>query len=189
MLMMLYGDKICTPRLCLRRVSEEDIPLLVAWSNSAGAHGEFLSPEGTSEEGMRVRLTSGVLWTERSKTFLIEQRRGQAIGTVQYWLRPERGECAVMAVKVSLPELRNQGYGTEAQKYLIINLFQRMKLAEVEMYTDINNKAQQRCLEKLGFQLVQSLGYDDHQVHRLGHLYRLGNEQYQLHPVYQYVYE
>jgi RimJ/RimL family protein N-acetyltransferase len=64
-----------------------------------------------------------------------------------------------------------------------------MKLAEVEMYTDINNKAQQRCLQKLGFQLVQSLGYDDHQVHRLGHLYRLGNEQYQLHPVYQYVYE
>ena len=52
-----------------------------------------------------------------------------------------------MALKISEPEMRNKGYGTEAQKYAIIQLFTRMKLQRVEMYTDIDNQSQQRCLQ------------------------------------------
>jgi RimJ/RimL family protein N-acetyltransferase len=95
----------------------------------------------------------------------------------------------VIKIKITTPEQRGKGYGTEAQKYLIINLLDRLRLDEVEMYTDINNKAQQRCLGKLGFELIESLVYDDHQVRRLGHRYRLPKQRYLTHPIYRYHYE
>ena len=57
------------------------------------------------------------------------------------------------------------------------------------MYTDINNRPQQRCLAKLGFSLIESLGYDDHQVQRVGHLFRLDAAAFSRHPLYRYHYE
>jgi RimJ/RimL family protein N-acetyltransferase len=57
------------------------------------------------------------------------------------------------------------------------------------MHTDINNSAQQRCLQKLGFEHIESLIYDDQQKKRTGHLFRLTAEQYHSHPVYQFHYE
>jgi len=94
-----------------------------------------------------------------------------------------------MAVKIADPEQRNKGYGTEAQKYLIIHLFSRLKARSVEMYTDINNRPQQRCLTKLGFELVETLNYDDHQVKRVGHLFRMDVAHFSNNPVYRYHYE
>lgn len=187
--MTLFNNTIYTPRLQLRRLVEPDLPLLVAWSRSPAAHGDYLSPEHLDEQSTREKLGSGFFWGEKNKMFMIETREGEPVGTIHYWLRPEREECAVAKVRVAEPGLRGKGYGTEAQKYLVINLFDRIKVKEVEMYTDINNKAQQRCLAKLGFELVDSLTYVDHQVSRLGHLYRLRRDRYQNYPVYQYHYE
>jgi RimJ/RimL family protein N-acetyltransferase len=186
---MIYGDKVMTPRLRLRRITESDLPLLVAWSNSELAHGSYLTPDREDEARGRENIVSGRYWNELNRVFLIELRDGRALGTLRYWLRPERKQWAVMAIRICEPALRNRGYGTEAQKYLIIQLFERMKLQGVEMYTDINNKCQQRCLQKLGFELAETLGYDDHQVRRVGHLYRLSAEVYGDNPVYRYHYE
>ena len=44
-------------------------------------------------------------------------------------------------------------------------------------------------LKKLGFELIESLMYDDQQEKRTGHLYRLTAEQYHSHPIYQFHYE
>ena len=188
--MTLFSEIIFTPRLKLRRMTLKDIPLLARWSNSREAHGDYLSPEYMSEEACREKLESGQTWTPNSKCFLIEVKQEElSIGTIHYWLRPEKDECAVAKVRIAEAAERGKGYGTEAQKYLIINLFDRARVTAVEMYTDINNKAQQRCLHKLGFELIESLGYDDHQVHRLGHLFRLASEKYREYPVYQYHYE
>ena len=95
----------------------------------------------------------------------------------------------MMAVKIADPVQRCKGYGTEAQKYVIIHLFAKEKVESIEMYTDINNRPQQRCLAKLGFSLIESLGYDDHQVQRVGHLFRLDAAAYAHHPLYRYHYE
>jgi RimJ/RimL family protein N-acetyltransferase len=94
-----------------------------------------------------------------------------------------------MALKVALPEERGKGYGTEIQKFLIIYILDRLRVPAIEMYTDINNKAQQRCLDKLGFELIESLTYDDLHKKRIGHLYRLTAERYHTHPIYQFHYE
>ncbi|MBI9091518.1 MAG: GNAT family N-acetyltransferase [Desulfobacterium sp.] len=187
--MTLYGNVLFTPRLRLRRVTYKDIPTLAAWSNCAIAHGKYLSPHPINEEAGYLQLESGLFWGEKSKTFVIEIKKGKSIGSIHYWLRSERKECAVVALKISVPGERNKGYGTEAQKYLIINLFERLKIDEIEMYTDINNIAQQRCLTKLGFELVDSLTYDDQKVTRLGSLFRIRRSQYQQSSIYQYYYE
>ncbi|CAG37090.1 GNAT family N-acetyltransferase [Desulfotalea psychrophila] len=187
--MTIFGDVIYTPRLCLRKITEDDIKLLASWSKSTTAHGPYLSVENLTEESLRNKFENGGLWSETNRTFLVELREGTPLGIIHYWVRPESKESAVIKIKLSDPKQRGMGYGTEAQKYLISNLFQRMKMSEVRMYTDINNKAQQRCLNKLGFELSESLTYDDQQVTRLGHLYKLHSAQFQLCHIYQYHYE
>lgn len=187
--MTFFGDVIYTPRLCLRKITDEDIEILVTWAKSKTAHGPYLSPENITEESLRSKLDNGALWTENNKTFFVELRDGSPLGIIHYWIRPECKESAVIKVKISDPLLRGKGYGTEAQKYLVMNLFQRMNMKEVRMYTDINNKAQQRCLDKLGFELIDSLTYQDQKVTRLGHLYKLCSSKFQRCPVYQYHYE
>jgi RimJ/RimL family protein N-acetyltransferase len=128
-------------------------------------------------------------WTERNKVFLIELRQGTPIGTVHYWLRPEDPATAVITVKIARPEERGKGYGTEAQKYLILFLFNRLGINQVDMFTDVHNSAQQRCLQKLGFELTNVLSYVDREVQRNGYLYRLCRPRFVDEPLYQHHYE
>ncbi len=187
--MTLFSEAIFTPRLKIRKICMEDLSQVVAWSNAEEAHGNYLTPEKMTEQTCLERLQSGTFWTAKNKCFMIEPRNGDPIGTIHYWLRPEREECAVAQLKIAEPQQRGKGFGTEAQKYLIINLFERAKVKEIEMYTDVNNMAQQRCLTKLGFELIESLSYEDHQVPRFGHLYRLRENRFQEYPVFHYHYE
>ncbi|SHO47962.1 GNAT family N-acetyltransferase [Desulfopila aestuarii] len=187
--MTIFGNTIKTPRLVLRKVDEEDIPLLVDWSNSEVAHGEYLTPDRISVEQCRKEHLAGMHWNEQKRAFIIEVKNGLPIGTIHYWIRPEQHHCGVMALKIAEQQYRSNGYGTEAQKYIIIHLMQRVKLAAVEMYTDIDNISQQRCLHKLGFELVKSLQYADGGVKRTGHLYRLDAEHFRNTPMYHFHYE
>jgi RimJ/RimL family protein N-acetyltransferase len=186
--MTIFGNRIFTVRLHLRRIELEDLPLLADWSNDPLACGPYLTPECHSADQLDTQLQAGALWAERNKTFLIERRDGEPLGTVHYWIRSEDPGTAVMALKIARPEERGKGYGTEAQKYLILFLFNRLNIRQVEMYTDVNNTAQQRCLHKLGFELTQALSYADQQVQRLGYLYRLGRQRFDHEPIYQHHY-
>ncbi len=189
--MNLYGDKLFTRRLSLAKIQEENLPIVVEWSLSATACGPYLTPEKFNLEWMQTQVQSGVLWSDREKMFFVETKEtGLPIGTAHYWQPHGGGNTITMAVKVALPEERGKGYGTEIQKFLIMHLFDRMNtIKAVEMYTDINNTAQQRCLSKLGFELIESLLYDDQQEKRTGHLYRLTADKYHRHPIYQFHYE
>jgi RimJ/RimL family protein N-acetyltransferase len=182
-------SKIYTRRLLLRKIEAEDIPLIAYWSKSPQAHGNYLSMENLSESQGFHLLESGALWNHNSRTYLIELREGIPLGTIHFWKRPEDKTTAVMALKIAEPSHRNMGYGTEAQKYLIMHMLERMAIDKVEMYTDLENVAQQRCLLKLGFKMVESLTYEDQKVLRLGYLYRLSQVMYAAHPLYRYHYE
>ncbi len=186
---MIFGDKLLTPRLNLRRIVENDLPLFVSWSNSETAHGKYLTPDCIDERRGQESIASGSYWNDENRVFLIELKDGKPIGTLHYWLRSEEKSCAVMALKISDPEMRNKGYGTEAQKYAILQLFTRMKIQRVEMYTDIDNCSQQRCLDKLGFLLADSVHYDDHRIQRVGHLFRIDAATFSQTTMYQYHYE
>jgi RimJ/RimL family protein N-acetyltransferase len=50
-----------------------------------------------------------------------------------------------------IPEARDHGYGTEAQALLAAYLFANTRVNRVEASTDIENRAEQRSLEKAGY--------------------------------------
>ncbi len=188
--MSLYGDKLFTRRLILRKIQESDLPVVVDWSGSEEACGAYLTPGKHDLEQMRRQLQSGIFWNEMEKMFLVELKdNGRPLGTAHYWSPPGRKDTVSMALKVAVPEERGKGYGTEIQKFLIMYILDQLPVGAVEMHTDINNTAQQRCLRKLGFELVESLVYEDQQKKRTGHLFRLTAKQYQTHPIYQFHYE
>lgn len=188
--MHLYSDTLFTRRLSLSKIQEENLPSIVAWSHSETACGAYLTPEKYDIEQMRSQIQSGVFWSDKEKMFFVETKEdGRPIGTAHFWQPTGGGNTITMALKVALPEERGKGYGTEIQKFLIIHIFDRLTVEAIEMYTDINNTAQQRCLKKLGFELIESLIYDDQQEKRTGLLYRLTAEQYHSHPIYQFHYE
>lgn len=187
---VFYGDRLYTPRLHLRRIEAADLPLICRWSGDAAACGDYLTPEQYTLLQLEEQLQAGALWRWHERIFLIESRDERLpIGTIHYWMRKDQGNIAVMAVKVADPDRRCMGYGTEAQKYLIIHLFKQVGILSVEMYTDMDNHPQQRCLHKLGFQMARSLTYADRSVERTGHLFELTADAFARHPVYHYHYD
>ena len=189
--MSFFSDKLFTSRLSLARIKEENLLSIIDWSCSVTACGPYLNPENYNIEQMRAQVRSGVFWSDKEKMFFVETKDdNRPIGTAHFWKTASGGDTITMALKVALPEERGKGYGTEIQKFLIIHIFNHLPAVKaIEMYTDISNKAQQRCLEKLGFELIESLIYEDQKEQRTGHLYRLTIEQYNFHPIYQYHYE
>jgi RimJ/RimL family protein N-acetyltransferase len=188
--MSLYGDKLFTRRLIMRKIQDQDIPVVVAWSQSETACGAYLTPGNHDMEQMRQQIHSGIFWSDMEKMFLVELKEdGRPVGTAHYWRSPSRQNAVSMALKVAVPEERGKGYGTEIQKFLIMYILDQHLAGAIEMHTDINNIAQQRCLQKLGFDLVESLVYEDQQKKRTGHLFRLTARQYLSHPIYQFHYE
>ncbi len=187
--MIPITEKLYTNRLLLRKLDRKDLKTLVRWSHSAESYGDFLSPENFELDLIAQKYESGIFWNNSEKLFLIETRDHFPIGTLHYWLPAGKMDIATMAVKIAEPKERNKGYGTEAQKFLLIYLFEKIKMKLVEMYTDLDNLAQQRCLKKLGFNLIETLTYDDRGIRRTGNLYRLCSSQYSNEPVYRYHYE
>lgn len=187
---VFYGDRLYTPRLHLRRIEVGDLPLICRWSRDEEACGGYLTPEQFCITQLTEQVQNGALWREQERIFFIETRDGgQPLGTVHYWMRQDRGDIAVMAVKIAVTGQRNCGYGTEAQKYLIIHLFKQLGVRSVEMYTDVDNHPQQKCLQKLGFQMERSLSYTDLNVERTGLLFQLTACAFARHPVYHYHYD
>jgi RimJ/RimL family protein N-acetyltransferase len=178
-----------TNRLLLRRIDREDLEILLRWSRSADAYGSFLSPEQFGREELEQRFNAGLFWNRSEKLYLIEKRNDRPVGTIHYWLPADKMNTATVAIKIAEPHERNKGYGTEAQKSLLIHLFEKIKMRHVEMYTDLDNLAQQRCLKKLGFSLIETLTYDDRGIRRTGNLYRIGYSHYSQEPIYRYHYE
>jgi RimJ/RimL family protein N-acetyltransferase len=188
--MAFFGNMIFSRRLKLRRIQETDLDLLVAWSHTSEAYGAYLSPERFILEQLQQQLYSGALWNEWEKMFLVEcKETGEAIGTIHYWRTPDKRETAIISLKVAVPEARCQGYGTEMQKTLILHLFNHEKIESVIMYTDLDNLPQQNCLRKLGFEVMQTLLYDDQQVQRTGYIFQLTVEKFRTMPIYYYHYE
>jgi RimJ/RimL family protein N-acetyltransferase len=175
---VLQVNTIFAKGVSLRRIREEDLGLLTAWSSSREAHGDYLSVEGFSLLDWQVKFAEHGFWRRASRAYIIELLKGGAIGTTNFWRRSEKPDTAVISIKIAIPEFRGHGYGYAAQKALINHLFKQEKIDKIEVYTDINNLPQQKCLAKLGFMVVESLRYQDQTTWRDGMLCRLTREQF-----------
>ncbi len=178
----MLGTRIYTKRLVLRKIEQDDLQLLTEWSSSASAYGDYLTPENHSYQDIFDLWQSNSFWNKHSRTLLIEcKEQSRILGTIRYWEKQNDRRTALVALKIALPDFRCQGFGTESQLGLINYLFKQGRYQNVEMFTDIDNIPEQRCLEKLGFSFISVQSYEDHDLERQGRLYRLTSEEYEKH--------
>jgi len=175
----MLGEHIFTERLCLRKIGEEDLQLISDWSSSDAAYGEYLTPENHSVQDCFDRWKNNSYWNEQSKTLIIERKeQNKPLGTIRFWQNQNDRRTALVALKIAAADCRGQGFGTEAQLGLIHYLFIQKQYRAVEMFTDLDNVPEQRCLTKLGFTLIDMQTYEDQKVQRQGRLYRLTRMEY-----------
>lgn len=182
----MLGKHIFTKRLRLRKIEKEDLQQISDWSSSRIAYGEYLTPENHSVEECLDRWANNSYWNEQSKTLIIEHKeQHKPLGTIRFWQKQNDRRTALVALKIAEYEYRGQGFGTEAQLGLIHYLFTQKQYQAVEMFTDLDNVPEQRCLTKLGFTLIDIQTYEDQKVQRQGRLYRLTQLEYNQQQGYQ----
>lgn len=184
--MTFYGNCIFTTRLCLKKPAVADLELMAEWSRTPEANGRYLSAENLDVEHLIHQLNSGALWNDKEKRFMVWLKDGGPIGGIRYWTVSGQINTVVVTVKIAREGERNKGYGTEAQKFLIKHLMENENIRQVQMYTDVNNISQQRCLVKLGFEMKEALQYQDQKIMRSGLLYVLSKQNFERHPIYRY---
>lgn len=141
-------------RVRLRDVTLADADLLDAWATDE--EGSEFNDFGQEPQPLpRDVLARGPLRNERNGMLVVERASDlQPIGTVG-WHKVNYGpspqsDAWNFGIEIR-PEVRGQGYGTEAQRLLAAYLFETYDLNRVEASTDVENLAEQRSLEKAGF--------------------------------------
>jgi RimJ/RimL family protein N-acetyltransferase len=146
---MIQGEKVY-----LRVVTQADLALLEAWENDPAYNSEFNS-FGLRPVGLLAKrfAEEGMLGVRYGK-LLIVSNEGGLVGDMSYHqvgYGPNEGSRTYNIGISLVPEQRGKGYGTEAQKLLTAYLFSTYPIMRVEASTDIENRAEQRSLEKAGF--------------------------------------
>jgi [ribosomal protein S5]-alanine N-acetyltransferase len=135
----------------LRPVEEADLASLVRlrWDpNAAGEFQFFGYRMADAREIERRWQEDGLVGEERS--FLAV---GLADGSCAGWVNWRKsGKYGNYEIGIALfPEHRGRGVGTEAQRQLVEYLFKTTTVHRLEAGTEIDNVAEQRSLEKVGF--------------------------------------
>jgi RimJ/RimL family protein N-acetyltransferase len=140
----------------LRQATLEDVELLTLWRSSTVYTGEFndfgLTARAPIKEAIRKNALVGETWG----TLIVVERAAddKPIGTVS-WHQVHYGpnpESFAWNVGIALiPDARGKGFGGPAQRLLAQYLFATTPANRVEAATDIENVAEQRALEKAGF--------------------------------------
>jgi RimJ/RimL family protein N-acetyltransferase len=145
-----------TPRVRLRDITLADADLIDAWDADPEATGVFNDFGLARSPTDRETLAKGLLRNERNGHLIVERiSDGRPIGSVS-WHKIRYGPNAESDAWnfgiALLPEARRQGFGAEAQAQLAVYLFATTGVNRVEPSTDAQNLAEQRSLERAGFQ-------------------------------------
>jgi RimJ/RimL family protein N-acetyltransferase len=158
--------------ITLRPVVEGDLEVMVRFATEPDAVGEFEWAGFSDPTVTRRRWEDDRLLAEDSSFLAVVLDDHTFIGYV-VWRdasggvtrgAPKRGSQVLRhgIGIVLLPEYRGKGYGTEAQRQLVDYLFATTSVYRIEASTEADNLAEQRSLEKAGFQregLRRAAGY------------------------------
>jgi RimJ/RimL family protein N-acetyltransferase len=136
----------------LRPVREEDLPMLEELTQNPDKTSEFEWIGWTDlrqwrrgwDENRLIGSNGGTLIVTHGDAWLglVNWRRQPVVATGFYcW------EIGIML----LPEARGRGYGTQAQRLLARYLFANTTVHRIWAGTEVENFAEQRALEKVGF--------------------------------------
>jgi ribosomal-protein-alanine N-acetyltransferase len=137
----------------LRPIEEADLDDLCRYSTDPAAGGEFEWTGFKDPKEMRRRWeTDG--WLGATHGRLAVARAGAFAGDVSYKDRTEGApKAAIYEIGIALlPEHRGHGVGTTAQRLLVDYLFDTTPAHRLQAYTEVENIAEQRALEKVGFE-------------------------------------
>ena len=135
----------------LREAKLVDAELLELWDKDP-YRGEF-NAFGDHAHDFRAAIErNGLIGDQRGN--LIVEVDGTPVGTVS-WHAEMYGpnpESLAWNIGINLiPEWRGHGYGAEAQRLLAERLLATTEANRIEAMTDVENVAEQRALEKAGF--------------------------------------
>lgn len=141
-------------RVRLRRAALRDAHLLDAWRGPefTGPFNDF----GVPYRPYRAAIEENGLITDGGGTMIVETTSDRRpVGTVS-WRAVRYGpnpQSLAWNVGINLiPEARGQALGGEAQRLLADYLLANTTVNRIEAMTDVENAAEQRALEKAGFE-------------------------------------
>lgn len=150
--------------LALRPFAPEDLPLL------PGGDSEFDDWGPTSRNalpGSSLDAPGGLVVVDGA---------GEVLGDVSWhftqWGPTSASRCVMIGIWLR-PEARGKGHGSAAQRALVELLFEHTTTYRIEAHTDVDNVAEQRALERAGFQREGRLRGAQWRkgAHRDGYLY------------------
>ena len=140
--------------LRLRPVRRADLDILERWSADPEARGHHTWSGFAPDGQLRRRFDHDGLLGEDRGNLLVELDDGILAGDVSYFAvhhGPNPGSRAFNVGIALLPEHRGGGHGAEAQRQLAVYLFAHSTVERLEASTDVDNLAEQRALERVGF--------------------------------------
>jgi ribosomal-protein-alanine N-acetyltransferase len=138
----------------LRPIEEADLDDVCRFSTDPQAGGEFEWIGFRDIKAVRRRWEQDG-WIGVEETLLAVARSDATFAGIVNWKDRSPGTTKGLCYEVGialLPEHRGQGVGTIAQRLLVQYLFDNTPVHRIQAYTEVDNVAEQRALEKAGFQ-------------------------------------
>jgi ribosomal-protein-alanine N-acetyltransferase len=137
----------------LRPIEEADLDLLSRFDTDQAASQPF-EWTGFGDPGARRRRWEQDGWIGRDSTQLAVALADGTLAGVVGWRAVQAGgpEGGCLEIGALLfPEHRGRGVGTAAQRLLVEYLFATTLANRLQAITDVENLAEQRVLERIGF--------------------------------------
>lgn len=139
----------------LRPIEEADLDEMARFSTDPDALGVFEWMGFRDPRIWRRRWEEDGWISEQSTWLAIAAADGAFVGVVSWRERSEgsnRHACLEIGASV-LPVQRGRGIGTAAQRLLVEHLWSTTQVHRLQAHTEAGNVAEQRALEKIGFEL------------------------------------
>lgn len=139
----------------LRPIQRDDLGLLDRWRNDRdheGEYGDFMAMHRHRTVNQERWDVDGLLSEQEGQLLICLD--GEPVGGLQWHgvqYGPNRGSIALNLGIALTPSARGRGIGSRAQRLLADYLFAHTLAHRLEASTDVTNIAEQKALEKAGF--------------------------------------
>lgn len=133
----------------LRAFTADDLPFLDRLCVDPAAVGHFEWPGFIDPRSRRQRWEKDAYIGEETTALAVTLPDDTVVGLASW--RVHEGGAREIGL-VLLPEYRGRGLGTSAQRQLVDHLLDFTPVHRLEAWTDAENLAEQKALERIGFQ-------------------------------------
>ncbi len=139
-------------RVKLRPIKISDAEMCLGWVSDPAVHAflGLLEPARTLDQE-RSWIASILTDSGHQRAFVIEDERGEAIGTCGLRGIDRESGTAFFGIMIGETRLWNRGYGTAATESLLDYAFRELALREIRLSCHRENRGALRCYEKAGF--------------------------------------